>query len=242
MAAATHFRRPSDFGIDPVSLEPLVDFVVDQCGHTFNRATIDEMVATVRPGEPVLCPISRKAIDIDNLAHNLMAREAVDYCGHLEAEGRKISAREMQLQEELAFERRANIHSKKQSGKEFNYRLDAQRREFTHRLNQKQEELDYERKEREVESKKVNEKLDQLIKLGFSNQAEITRLNKRVTVLTSDLKKTRAENRKMHLTEQRKSRNLREMSYRDKLLITFGDCLGSYDHLQTVLDRGIKKA
>lgn len=234
MAAAAHFGKPVDFAMDPIYLDLIVDPVTDQCGHSFSRSTIDELVATVGPGKPVLCPFSRLPIDIDKLFDNHLAKEALDYCDQLENRAR-------QLHEDLYYERRANDHGRQQIVKEFDHRLQIQRREFAHRFSLKQDELDYERKERAVESKTVNEKLDQLIKLSLSNKSDITRLNKKVEDLTRDLGKSRAENRRMHLAERRKSKNIREMTIQDKLLITFGECLRHPDHLQTVLDRGTKK-
>ena|GEM_PF-4995644 len=275
MAAALHVRRLSDFGMDPVSLEPMGDPVLDQCGHTFNRSTIDRLLEE-RPGEPISCPISREVIDVDRLAKNLLAKEALQYCEELEGI-------EKQLKDELDFQKRVHLHEKKQLVLESVHELNRQKVDFDYRFRKKEEELEHEKKEREIQRQESNDLVKKVLKawnvskqaLDVSKQAldvsnkgwndtkqdldmtkqaleastkameditkEVKSLRKEVKTLNSRVSNLQIENRRLHATDRRKIKNLREMTITDKLLFTFGDYVGRPDHLQVVLNRGVKR-
>ena len=69
----------------PVSFEPITDGLVDSCGHTFARETIEEIQQIAEANnEPFLCPISRQPIV--SLAPNLLMNEAREAVGDLQDE------------------------------------------------------------------------------------------------------------------------------------------------------------
>ncbi len=64
---------------DPVSLEQMQNPVIDQAGHSFERATIiDLLAASKREGKPLLCPIGREVIDPNRLVPNLLGRDCIE--------------------------------------------------------------------------------------------------------------------------------------------------------------------
>jgi hypothetical protein len=73
-------QRDNDalFGLDPVYYEEMVDPVIDQLGHTFDRRTIDALAAITPEGEDILCPIGREVINVDRLVPNLLAKDAIE--------------------------------------------------------------------------------------------------------------------------------------------------------------------
>ncbi len=71
------------FTIDAVTMEPLLDPVIDKCGHTLNRTTFLDMERVVEDGienpNLVICPFSRQQVRLDKLIRNLYATHASAY-------------------------------------------------------------------------------------------------------------------------------------------------------------------
>jgi len=70
-----------EFGADPITEEVMHDPVIDQCpngAHTFERSSLLAMKKRLSKGEPLICPFSRREIDIDRLVVNLFAKDAIE--------------------------------------------------------------------------------------------------------------------------------------------------------------------
>lgn len=66
---------------DPVTLEPIMDPVVDECGHTFNRSTIDLIfrdTITGNAADVISCPISRQPIHRNRMVTNYAVKRAIE--------------------------------------------------------------------------------------------------------------------------------------------------------------------
>ncbi len=64
---------------DPISLEQMQNPVIDQAGHSFERSTIDSLVAAaIHKGQPLLCPIGGEPIDPNRLVPNLLGRDCIE--------------------------------------------------------------------------------------------------------------------------------------------------------------------
>ncbi len=246
MAALALFRRPSDFGLDPISLEPIVDPVIDQCGHTFNRSTIDDLVHAARPGEAILCPISRKAIDVDRLSSNLFAKEALGYCDALEqherqaAEKFRVAERDFSkrmdaAQKEIAGYKKVNSRNKQQMQDDFSFRLAEREKSFIDALHKRDLEISEDRKE-------MKKMMDLMIEKLTIKEGKIDALTGEIRVLKREVKSIKVENRRLMQKQSRMAKNVLEMTVTDRLLVTFGECVGRPHHLQQILERNIKKA
>ena len=66
----------------PLSLDTLVDPVMDKCGHTFERTQIEDWLKKNNT-----CPLSRERINIEDLDPNLVVKQAI---GILKHRGRAI--------------------------------------------------------------------------------------------------------------------------------------------------------
>ncbi len=66
------------FFSDPVSFEQMNRPVIDQAGHSFERATIDRLAASTPEGQPIICPLGREVIDPDRLVPNLLGRDCIE--------------------------------------------------------------------------------------------------------------------------------------------------------------------
>jgi len=62
---------------DPITSLPLEQPLMDPCGHTFNRETVSKF-KKLGPNT-VECPISRRAIRIDQFAYNFYAENVLNY-------------------------------------------------------------------------------------------------------------------------------------------------------------------
>lgn len=63
--------------LDPVSKEPMLDSLIDEFGHTFDRKTIEKMIDQSKIlNAPIICPLGREEIDINKLRPNRLANDA----------------------------------------------------------------------------------------------------------------------------------------------------------------------
>jgi len=62
---------------DPITSLPLEQPLMDPCGHTFNRETVSKF-KKLGPNT-VECPISRRAVRIDQFAYNFYAENVLNY-------------------------------------------------------------------------------------------------------------------------------------------------------------------
>lgn len=63
-------QASDEWFLDPITHEPIVDAVIDECGHTFDRSTIGKIVRNAEG--IVICPLSRREINVDRLRPNLL--------------------------------------------------------------------------------------------------------------------------------------------------------------------------
>jgi hypothetical protein len=85
---------------DPITAEIMENPVIDQCGHTFDMSTIEEIIVRTPQGQHVLCPISQQVIDINRLIVNRFAVDAID---RYKEDKKEIAKFEQMLQKSPAF-------------------------------------------------------------------------------------------------------------------------------------------
>ncbi len=79
------------FFSDPVSHEQMNRPLIDQAGHSFERSTIDSLVAdAIRKGQPIICPLGREIIDPNRLVPNLLARDCIEQIHIMRAKANEL--------------------------------------------------------------------------------------------------------------------------------------------------------
>jgi hypothetical protein len=71
---------------DPITRSPLENPVIDPCGHTFNKSTVEQLEKPTPT--TVRCPFSRKAFAIEKLIPNLYAENVIK---HMQEEEKRAS-------------------------------------------------------------------------------------------------------------------------------------------------------
>lgn len=70
-----HIFDDPDLIEDPITLEPITDPVTDECGHTFNRSSLDLIF---RGATETQCPMSRRPIHIDRMVTNYALKSIIE--------------------------------------------------------------------------------------------------------------------------------------------------------------------
>jgi|GEM_PF-4738052 len=88
-------------GLDPITHKPMVDPVIDQCGHTFDRSTITLLRGNQPEGSDVICPFSQEVIQTNKLVVNCFARDAAPHLQNLESRVTSLENQNKAFQDRL---------------------------------------------------------------------------------------------------------------------------------------------
>lgn len=205
--------------LDPVSKEPMLDSVMDECGHTFDRSTIEKMVEqSKRLKLPIICPLGREEIDVNTLRPNRLVNEA----------SRKYHVFRKDSSDNKEDEDSENLS--------MNDKLDVMMKMFKHSQKQvhnlTEEVSNLSKRNISLENRVLDltEEISDLKEENVSFREELHKQKKKN-------KKSKSENKKKEkelLAHKEFNRNVLNMSRKERFEVFFGSVAPCCDHLKTL--------
>jgi predicted nuclease with TOPRIM domain len=246
-APVAQTNHQDTFGRDPITQARLTDPVIDEAGHTFNKKTIDDLMAKLSPGEPLVCPIGKEVIHVDRLVRNRLAVEAAQRAEQKDTEVKELKEIVVQLAGQMQ-----NISGHMQI-------MSGQMQSMGERYSDltlvtvesiqrgRRTELQYEELTRLVQNLRAD---NADLKAGNVRlAAACIRQENELRFIRADNARIEASNTAMENriimvqqgleTSKTQIQNIVNMSFGDKFYTLAESVFGSNEHLKTVINRGI---
>ena len=219
--------------LDPVSHEPMLDSLIDECGHTFDRSTIKKMIdQSKKLNAPIICPLSRKEIDVNALRPNRLVNEA--------SKKYHVFRKDSSDNKEDEDSDNLSLHDKLNLLIKMNFKLQHENHEFKKEIKYLREEAIHAREE-------ITHTREELVDMRKNNlllQHQIEDLTEKVQDLRDERHRYKSKYSKSKKSNENKEKELQahkefnrdilNMSVKERFEVFVGSVAPCCDHLRTL--------